>query len=200
MPTTFFISYWLAHFYIWTVWGWKDTNELFTDAWWFDESGHMLYGIMGSYTLLYYYQNYAVSGTFRLFGRIFLANSIISKVTLWGVYWEIGEFAWDIWLQPAHFDWLGKAQSDSLDTSLDIIINNAFARIALAFYGAYNILYKKLYPDEQEYFEIENIKDHIRYLSNKIAKRHRIHMKDIVPDLRAELRELFQAIRSRRKK
>lgn len=195
-----FLVFWMCFGYVWLVWGWKDTSELFSAAWWFDEAGHMLYGIMGGYTLLYYYQNYTVSGAFRLFGKLFLASSIISKITLWGVYWEIIEFVWDIWLQPAHFDWLGKAQSDSLDTSIDIILNSMFARIAMVLYGLYNMLYKKWYPDENEYGEIEDIKNHIRYLSDKIARRRHTHIKDIIPSIREELKELFQTIRTRRNK
>ncbi|MBI2056614.1 MAG: hypothetical protein HYT37_04555 [Candidatus Sungbacteria bacterium] len=185
MPTAFFIIYWLAHFYIWAVWGWEDTAKLFTAPWWFDETGHALAGVMGSYTILYYTQNYIAQGIFRIMGKFFLAVIIIACVSLvFGVGWEGGELAWDAWIQPNYFSWLGKAQADSADTTIDILVTTVFSILAMACYGLYNIVYKKLYPNEDEQLNIEYLKHLIHYVSREVVKRRRSHLKQIVPALR----------------
>lgn len=188
--------FWFTYVYTWVVWGWRDTNTLFSAPWWFDETGHALYGVMGSVTLLHFFQNYAAKGIFRITGRFFLSLIVISIVALLGVFWELCEFIWDMWLQPEYFDWLGKAQSDSIDTSLDIIVNTLFSTFAIGIYGLYNFFYKKLYPEEIEMFQVEELIDDIRHISRKIQSRRREHLRHIVP----EVKKLIRTIRQNRQK
>ncbi len=191
----FFIVFWLSFAYIWLVIGWKDTNKLFTPHWWFDEVGHALFGTMGSCTLLFLFQNYAAKGVFRITGRFFLALVIIAIISLLGVLWELVEFIWDMWLQPEHFDWLGKAQSDSIDTMIDILVNASFSTLVMGIYGIYNMLYTKIYPDESALFQIEELTGEIKAISHAIGQHRREHLRHIVP----ALRELIHTARERRK-
>lgn len=190
------IFFWFAFAYVWLIWGWKDTNHLFTAPWWFDTAGHALYGFMGSFTLLYFFQNYAAGGIFRFTGRIFIAVVIASSVSLIGVFWEMTELFWDAWIQPGYLRWLGKAQSDSVDTSIDIIVNTLGAIFAMGMYGLYNFIFQKIHPEDDDIFKTDELIEDIRHVSRKIQTHRREHLKHIIP----AIRELVRTIRKQRKK
>lgn len=196
-PLIVFAVYWVIHIYIWLIWRWKN-SELFDSAWFFDEAGHALFGIMGAFTLLYLYRTYSLHGIFRFAGKKHLTKDIVEDIAIFGILWEFAELSWDLYLQPNYLDWLAKAQKGAADTVIDIIVNPLFALLALIvfFYciriGKY--IYKKIYPDDKNIAdveeEIEEALEMLKYLDEKV----RFLRKEQLKLLKPKLKEFFHLL------
>lgn len=189
------ICFWLLFSYFWTKWGWNSTATLFDYHWWYDTAGHAVFGFAGGLTLLYLFHTYAVVGIFRFAGKKFLGIIIVAIITLIGIFWEAGELLWDLRIQPNYFSWLGVAQINSIDTTVDLLTNTFFSAFSMLTYSCYSRVYEYLYPNEDEKEEIEEIIALIRHASLQIGARRRENLKHIVP----ALRELIRIARDKRK-
>ena len=187
-PVAIFTIYWSIHVYIWLIWGWQK-SELFNRAWWFDEWGHALFGIMGALTLLYLYKTYSLHGIFRFAGKKHLTKDIVEDIAIFGIIWEIIELSWDLYLQPSYFDWLSKAQKGAADTVIDLIVNPLFALLALVicFFCArfYAYVYEKIYPDDENTADveekIEEALEMLKYLDKNVRLLRKEHLKRLMP-------------------
>ena len=190
-PFVVFAIYWSIYIYIWGIWGWRD-SELFDIAWWFDEAGHALGGIMGALTLLYLYKTYSLHGIFRFAGKKHLTKDIIEDVAIFGILWELGELAWDLYLQPNYLFWLAKAQKGAADTIIDLITNPLFAFITLIIYFSCvrlsKYIYKKIYPGDENIAaaeeEVEEVLEILAYLSLKTRLLKKHQLKRLVPAIK----------------
>lgn len=197
----FFIIYWASHMYIWLIWGWKD-SELFDSAWWFDETGHALAGIVGALTLLYLYKTYSLHGIFRFAGNKHLTKDIVEDVALFGILWELNEMLWDLYFQP-NFPQIALAQKGVIDTVIDLIVNPLFAFFTLIVYFScvrlYARIYERVYPDDARAVVVgEEIKETLEALKY-VGKKFRSLRKDHLKQLRPALKELVHSFRERRK-
>ncbi|MCH7882854.1 hypothetical protein IIA95_00315 [Patescibacteria group bacterium] len=190
-----FIIFWLLFLFIWGYL-WQD-GQLFGKAWWFDTLGHAVFGFFGAFTLLYLLRVYAIKGIFVFAGRVFLSVFIIAIITILGVFWEAGELFWDLTLQLDYFNWIAKAQKDSIDTTADILTNTGFAFFAMLFYGLYNKWYEKYYPNEYEKEEITKMKTKIARFSKDIRKQRRRYFKK---EMKPALKELVENIKEKTKR
>lgn len=190
-----FISFWLLFLFTWGYL-WQDA-ELFGKAWWFDVLGHTVFGFFGAFTLLYLLRVYAIKGIFVFAGRFFLSIFIISIITILGVFWEVGELLWDLKLQPDYFNWIAKAQKNSVDTTVDILTNTGFAFFAMLLYGLYNKWYEKYYPNEYEKEEVIEMQAKIARFSKDIRKRRKKYFKE---EMKPVLKELVRNIKEKTKR
>ena len=181
----------ITHMYIWLNLGWGEV-ELFDRAWWFDEAGHALFGIIGALILLYLYKTYSLHGIFRFAGKKHLTKDIIEDVAFLGIIFELAELGWDLYLQPNYLAWLAKAQKGAADTMIDLIINPFFAFITLMIYfhcirlGRY--IYKKIYPYDKNTAaveeEVEEALEVLRYLSLKTRFFKKHQLKCLLPAIK----------------
>lgn len=195
------IKFWLVaifttlfFIYIWGVQGWNDT-ELFNRTWWFDASGHAIFGFFGALLLIYAIRTYAAKGIFIFSGQKLLMVIVVAGITILGVVWESLELIWDIRLQPNYFNWIAQAQKGSADTTIDLVINTFFALLGVLSYSGYNSIYHKLYPDEAEKSEIEDTIEMIRSVSENISRRRRKKLQN----LRPVFKDLFDLLKEKMK-
>jgi len=197
-PLVAFAIYWVAHIYIWGLWGWGE-SELFNPNWWFDETGHAFFGTMMAFTLLYYYKTYSLYGIFRFTGKRHLIKDIVEDVAIYGILWELIELGWDRYLQPNYLDWLSKAQKGAADTVIDLVVNPLFAFIALVVYfflmRLFRHIYEKTHPNDGNAVIVEEEVEEVLGMLHDLDKYIRFIRKERLKQLMPSLREFFRLLR-----
>lgn len=188
------VAFWIAFVFAWGIWYWKDA-VLFSSVWWFDTVGHVVFGFFGAFTLLYLFRTYAAKGAFVFVGRTFLSILIVAIIAITGVFWEVLELWWDYHLQPDYFDWLAKAQKNSADTTIDILVDTIAAALAMLMYGLYSRLYERYFPDGYAKDEIEEMRIKIEHFSKEIHSKRKEHFRQIKPTLRKLARNIREKMR-----
>jgi len=146
VPNIIIIAFFLSFGYIWGPHMWAD-SEINSYNWWFDTYGHMTWGFVFSFIVLYKFRIWA-PGTYITAGKIFVILIVVAITTLGQiVIWEGGEWTYDK-LRPHYFPNWPEAQKGSEDTTLDNIITAFFALLSMTFWRGGAFIYEKWRPNE----------------------------------------------------
>lgn len=175
--------FWSLFAYLWGFWGWNDST-LFSDWWLFDTMGHALFGVGGTITLLFLYQNSMRSWIF-VGNRIILAIAVVASVSLCGVIWEFFEGMWDYYHSglPDHT----YAQNSAIDNTIDILAATLFSVITISVYHGYNMWYWRKHPNDH----INAIAGNIKQLTHQIEREIATSRKEVRKPLRRRVKHLF---------
>jgi len=179
----------LAFFYIWGYKGWQEA-EYNTSAWWFDAYGHMIFGFVWAFILLYWTRKY-LRWLYVPMPKWFLALVIILVVSaIETLVWENFEFAgWDSWIQPA-YPHLHKAQKGSADTMMDINFTAATALAAMIMWGIYRKFHAWKWPNEATEEMREEMIERNKLSADEIISLQIEHRKFV----RAKIKEWWEKV------
>lgn len=171
------IIFWSLFAAIWGFWQVGGVAyEIFSPAWWFDETGHALFGAFLVFSLLIFHQNYSTTypPLLRALGEKHIMRDILGEVALGAILWEAAELLHDLYLQSNYSAWIARAQLNSVDTVLDIISAILFAILALFAYEAAKKIYHylRLHDESDESREeADNALEIFEYFAKKIKRK-----------------------------
>lgn len=175
--------FWSLFAAIWGFWQMdRMAYDIFSSFWWFDEIGHALFGAFLVFSLLIFHQNYSTAypPLLRALGEKHLMRDILGEVALGAILWEAAELLKDFYSQKNYSVWIARAQLNSVDTVLDIIIAVLFAILALFVYESTKKLYHylRLHDESDESREeADNALEIFEYFAKKINFRNRRKLK-----------------------
>ncbi|MBI4119663.1 MAG: hypothetical protein HY456_02345 [Parcubacteria group bacterium] len=172
------------------IWGWQGWRavETFGPAWWFDEIGHAIFGLGYTFAVLYWIRTYAPAAYYTA-PKWFISVTTNAIMTMAGVIWEAIELLWDLWLQPNFAAWLAKAQKDSVDTTIDILVTAVFSTLALIARHVFLKWYESRYPNEALKEAIKRAEEQGRQLGKEVQPMRREHRKRILRKVMRPLRK-----------
>lgn len=106
--------------------------------------------------------------------------------------WEAWELLWDLKIQPDFASWLGKAQKDSADTTLDIIITTLGAVVDMPFWWAYRKYYEWRWPNEAVEEALEETVERAKLSAEEIRLMQKEHRKKVLAKIKAKWEKIFQ--------
>lgn len=174
------VLYWAGFAYIWGFWGWNN-SVLFGDWWLFDTVGHALFGIGGTITLLFLYQNSMRTWLF-VGSRVILAIAVVASVSLCGVLWEFFEGLWDLYHNG--LPGVVRAQNSAIDNTIDILAATLASLVSVLLYHFYNMWYWHRHPSEHVHEIAKSIKD----LTDQAEREIRDSRKEVRKALRRRIR------------
>lgn len=179
----------LAFFLVWGVLAWQD-SEYNTSAWWFDAYGHMIFGFLWAFILLYWTRKY-LRWLYVPIPKWVLAFIIISAVNSIETFlWENFELMWDFWIQPNFFPHLAKAHKGSVDTMMDINFTAAAALVAMIFWWIYRKFCAWKWPNEAAEEMREEMIERNKLSADEIISLQIEHRKFV----RAKIKEWWEKI------
>ncbi|MDP3947103.1 MAG: hypothetical protein Q8Q41_00210 [bacterium] len=168
------LIFWSLFAAIWGFWATGTQYEIFDPGWFFDEAGHAFFGMALAISLLILHQAYSsiYSPLLRSIGEGHVMRDIIGEVALGGIIWETAELLWDLYVQKNYPAWLNRAQLNSVDTTLDILIAVLSAIILFFVYKGVKNIYYRLHGNESDEEAADAMKI-IEYFVKRVHVRSR---------------------------
>jgi len=106
--------------------------------------------------------------------------------------WEGMELLWDLKIRPDFASWLAKAQKDSADTTLDIIITTLGAVSDMPIWWSYRKYYEWRWPNETAEEAIEEARGKAEISAKEISAMQKEHKKQVIAKIKSTWEKVFQ--------